>query len=240
MAVPLTGRTLASVHSPPRPAMAGGVVTDGIVGQHIIRPCSPPSRRLAKLGPRSAGLAVLTPAPRALHTGNCPTMPDPDPVGCPTAPPVTVPGPAAGETGRVLSETRLTASALSPTPATTRYRQRNTGTWRRMMKIERQSGNEKRRDARIRAADEDDPGGERMYGRGGRSGHGRAARKRLAHDDSGHEPADPMYVHWGWRGALPLGPRQETGRVAAGSDPRRRSARRAPRRAAASVAGSRR
>ena len=44
-------------------------VTDGIVGQHIIRPCSPASRRLAKLGPRAARMAVLTPAPRALHTG---------------------------------------------------------------------------------------------------------------------------------------------------------------------------
>ena len=38
------------------------------------------------------------------------------------------------------------------------------------MKTERQSKNEKRRDARIRAADEDDPDGERMDERGGRSG----------------------------------------------------------------------
>ena len=77
------------------------------------------------------------------------------------------------------------------------------------------------------AAHVDDPGGERMDGRGGRSGHGRAARKRLAHDDSGHEPADPMYVHWGWRGdaALPSDPlangraRQPPPRLSFGSSP---------------------
>ena len=83
------------------------VVTDGIVGQHTIRTCSPgvkaPSLRS---GPRCAGLSALTPAPRALRTGNCPTMPAPDPPdanGSVQRPP---PDPAVrSATGRILQRT---------------------------------------------------------------------------------------------------------------------------------------
>ena len=48
----------------------GAATIHGIVGQHIIRACSPASRlRRFRSAPRCAGLAAWTPAPRALRNG---------------------------------------------------------------------------------------------------------------------------------------------------------------------------
>ena len=54
----------------------------------------PGVKALAAARPAKGGLSALTPAPRALQTGNCPTMPDPDPARRQPRHPATEPDPA--------------------------------------------------------------------------------------------------------------------------------------------------
>ena len=63
------------------PPSTTAVATDGIVGQHIIRACSPASRLSAAAPTPLRGAAALTPAPRALQTAivrRCLTLTLPD------------------------------------------------------------------------------------------------------------------------------------------------------------------
>ena len=75
-----------------------------------------------------------------------------------------------------------------------------------------------RQDTNRSAGTCDDPGRRRRRSRSGEGddrandqGHEQAAQKRLAPDVGCDEPADPMCVHWGWRGAAPLDPARRDG-----------------------------
>ena len=194
-----------------------------------------PGVKARRCAPAASRLSALTPGPRALRTGNCPTMPHSDPaLSHPEARPSRWIRQTVGRENSAalrprpepIPPPRPTTPAEQTSQAGTRDRKRRSGA----REIEREDVGRGRRTR-------GEPG-ERQRGTGRRREDGRydQSTTTLAHDtDSCHEPADPMYVHRGWRGAPPLRTLHGSRRVAAGSAPRHRGARRSPRWAAAPV-----
>ena len=221
---------------------------DGIVGQDIIRACSPPSRPVASRR-QLRWLSALTPAPRALQTAIVRRCLTPIPLDRPDTRPSQQLDPPDGQSAEDWtigeSTTSPAAQHIDHDPNSTRlHRPGPFG-----------SSNSSATDEII--------DGHQEHVRIGRGGHRagrrtqedprratttiRAEREPAHHDQrnrtgwlittvGGDEPADPMCVHWGWRGeaapplrsprrlSRPTGGGRNVDRLAAGGPSRSRRA----------------